>query len=137
MRALRQERGFSLIEVCFATAILGIIAVGFLTGLADSTHSTGLSDERTMAESLARSEMEYVRDSIYVLANWEYELPLGYPSWDTGHTVPSGYEGYAVHVAAAPLHVIDDGIQSITVTVKRDEQAIFTLEGYKVTRNAL
>jgi prepilin-type N-terminal cleavage/methylation domain-containing protein len=135
-RIRSRQRGFSLIEVAIATALIGLVGVGFLAGIADTTRGTGLSDEHTMAESLARSEMEYVRQSIYVLASWSYELPLGSPSWDNGHALTSGYEGFSLRVSASPLHVIDDGIQAINITVIRDSQTVFTLRGYKTTRSA-
>ena len=130
--ALRNERGFTFIEVIIAVALIGIIAGGFLAALAASSNNTRMSDERTTAESLARTEMEYVRNSVYVMASWEYQLPDTSPSWDASHSLPAGYTGYTVHVAASPLRMIDDGIQSIVVTVSHDGLAVFSLEDYKV-----
>ena len=127
------ERGFTFIEVLAVLVILGTIAVGFLAALTAANNSTTISDERTTAESLARTEMEYVKDSIYVMASWNYDLPAVHPSWDVTHALPTGYTGYTVAVEAAPLRLVDDGIQSITVTVSFNSKALYTLEGYKVS----
>jgi prepilin-type N-terminal cleavage/methylation domain-containing protein len=125
------ERGFTFIEVLVALAVLGIIAAAFLYALASSSKSTSLSDERTSAESLTRTEMEYVRDSIYIPAIWQYQLPTTPPSWDTGHALPVGYTGYSVNVSASLVHATDDGLQLITVVVYHGSKTVFTLTGYK------
>jgi prepilin-type N-terminal cleavage/methylation domain-containing protein len=135
-RLLRNERGFTFIEVIISVALVGIIAGGFLSALAVSSHNTEISDERTTAESLARTEMEYVRNSVYVMARWEYNLPDTRPSWDASHALPAGAEGYSIHVAASPLRMIDDGIQSIIVTVSHGGGVVFSLEDYKVIRGS-
>jgi prepilin-type N-terminal cleavage/methylation domain-containing protein len=128
----REENGFTLIEILVALAILGIIATAFMYGLASSSRSVSLSDQRTSSESLARTELEYVKNSIYVPAAWHYQLPGTPPSWDTTHTLPDGYTGYSVSVSASPVHSTDDGLQMITVTVSDSAKTVFTLTGYKV-----
>ncbi len=130
---LKDQRGFTLVEVVISLALLGIIAGGFLAAMASGSQNTELSDERTTAESLARTEMEYVRDSVYVMAPWEYQLPDSTPSWDASHVLSEEYAGYSLHVVATPLRAMDDGIQSIVITVSHDGQAVFALENYKVS----
>jgi hypothetical protein len=50
--------------------------------------------------------------------------------------IPAGpdYTGYSANITAEPLHTPDDGIQKITVTVKRLGEVVMELEGYKVDR---
>jgi len=128
-------------------ALLAIVAVALLSGLSTGSRAIFVADERATAESLARTEMEYVKNHVYSDAPWAYELPSGTPPadppswWNLGnpHALPAGYDGYTVNVTAEPLHVIDDGIQKITVTVKHHDKPIITsgnctLEGYKVDR---
>jgi len=141
---MKSEKGFSLIEVAIAMLLLGIVAVAVLGGLATGSRALMLADERATAESLARTEMEYVRNQGYSGAPWAYELPSASPPadpptwWDPGdpHTLPDGYDGYTANVSAVPLNGTDDGIQRTIVTVWHLEKpdAIITLEGYRSIR---
>ena len=135
-------------EVIIAIALLGIVAVGILSGLSTGSKAIFVADKRATAESLARTEMEYVRNQVYSVASWDYSLPSGttvkqYPSWwsTANHVLPAGYAGYTVDVTAAPLssHGIDDGIQKITVIVKHEDKPgvltdVITLADYRSKR---
>ena len=145
---MKSEKGFSLIEVMIAMALLGLIAVTFLGALATSSRAIFIADERATAESLARSEMEYVRSQKYSVAPWAYELPSGtspigeFPTWwdeDNPHSLPEGYDGYTVNVSTVTIHEIsghpvDDGIQKIIVVITHLDKEIFTLENYRSWR---
>ena len=140
---IKNEKGMSLIEVLIALAILGIVAAAFLSGLATASRALIIADERTTAESLARTEMEYVKSCKYTdrPTSWSYELPSGSPpSWDTDHTLPAGYDGYSLAVDGSIFDADGDGnddtdIQKITVTVDHQNiEEVLTLEGYKVNR---
>ena len=122
----RREAGVALLETMVALVILGIIAVAFLSGLATASRATFITDEQATAESLAQSQMEWVKNTSYVYDATEYS-PV---------TIPSGkdYVNYAVIITAEPLDNPDDGIQKITVAVKHSDKEIIKLEGYKVDR---
>lgn len=144
LRSMKKEKGFTLVEVLIALAILGVIGIALLGALATSAKAVIVTDERATAESLSRSEMEYVKSQDYSLAEWSYELPAGtsptgvFPEWwdfDDPHTLPAGYTGFTVTVIATPIHDTDDGIQKITVTIEYlEEGVIISLEGYKTAR---
>ena len=123
---MRSERGFALVETVVALAIVGVVAVGFLSGLATSARATIVADEQTTAESLAQSQMEWVKH-----ADYSYNATTYSPA-----AMPAGkdYINYSVLIAASPLHDPDDGIQKITVTVKHSDEGVIKLEGYKVDR---
>lgn len=146
----RSQRGVGLIEVVFTLGLLGIVGIAFLGALATASSAIIISDERATAESLARSEMEYVKSQDYSSAPWSYELPSGtsptgqFPEkwWDPEHhTLPPGYDAYTVKVEAEWLDPLgdgddnDDGLQKITVTVTCPEEPdlprVIILEGYK------
>ncbi len=124
------ETGLSLVETLVALAILGSIAVVFLSGLATAAKATLIVDKRATAESLARSAMEDVKNQNYI----DYSVP--------------DHEGYEVITAPdnANYEVVIDadridedieqaqGIQKIMVTVQRDDKSVLTIEGYKVYR---
>ena len=131
VRLMRNERGFSLIEVIIALALLGIIAVVFLGGLATASKAILVADVRTTAESLARSQMEHVKSQNYDKDNDppQYTLLLS--------DIPDGY-----YIDITPERLDpnedgtenDDGIQKITVTIKHGTEQVITLEDYKVDR---
>jgi len=121
-----RESGVTLIETVVALAILSVIAVAFLSGLATTSRAVFIADERTTAESLARSQMEWAKS-----VGYEYDATEYFPA-----PIPSGkdYINYSATIAAEPLRTPDDGIQKITVTVKRSDERVIELEGYKVDR---
>jgi len=121
-----RESGVTLLETVVALAILGTIAVTFLSGLATTSKAAFTADERATAESLAQSQMEWAQNADYVYDATQYS-----PA-----PIPSGkdYINYSATIAAEPLDSPDDGIQKITVTVNRSGEAVITLEGYKVDR---
>ncbi len=121
----RGQSGAALLETVVALVIMGAIAVAFLTGLAVSSRASVITDEQTTAESLARRQMEWVKNTAYVHSANGYTPPA--PSGDE-------YAGYTSVVAAQPLHDPDAGIQRITVAVSRNGREIFSLQSYKVSR---
>ncbi len=131
------QRGMTLIEVLIALAILAAVAVVFLLGLTTSSRGVMVSQKSVSAESLAKSELEYVKSfstTNYRAAEWAYQLPSNPPQWEPGRTLPEGYSGYSVEVTASfvPGHNPDDGIQKITVIVKQGGTPALTLVGYNV-----
>ena len=130
------DRGLTLIEILVAMGILAAVAVVFMVGMTTSFTSVMISQESVASESLAKSELEYVKSAAYHSANvtWSYQLPSDPPSWDLTHALPDGYDGYSAQVDAEkmPDHLYDDGIQKITVTVTLNGEIAFTLVGYNV-----
>ena len=140
--APNRESGFSLIEILVALGILAAVAVVFLLGITTSSKAVMVSQEAVATESLAKSELEYVKSVLYTELPfdpvsdplWEYQVPGNTP-WDTVRDLPDGYAGYSVEVSGysvGSVGVYPPGeIQKITVTVTHDEK-VFTLVGYKV-----
>ena len=116
-----RSRGLTLVELVIAMAFIGIIAVALLGGLSNAIMSLVVADVRTTAESLARSEIEYLKQT-YDPAAANYTDPD-----------PPGYPGYAVEVHFKPL---GDGLQEITVFVSHKDRAdpVITLAGYRGDR---
>jgi prepilin-type N-terminal cleavage/methylation domain-containing protein len=136
------SRGFTLIEVLIALALFAIIAIVFAGGLSTASRTVLTADVRTNAESLARTEMEYVKSQNYSEAPWAYVVTSSgstcgdsAPDWcDALHSLSAEHAGYIANVGAEPLDEDDNGIQKITVTVSHEDSEVMTLEGYKVSR---
>ena len=136
---MKKERGFTLVEVLISIAILGIIALAIFFGLSAASKTLFLADERTTAESLAKSRMEWVKNQPY-----DYGEPPSY----SGLYEPVAYAGYAIWVDVALLDQEgdgledDDGLQKITVAVYHpyveedtsQNRLVLSVEGYKADR---
>lgn len=123
-----RSRGFTLIEVVIAIALLGMIGVAVLTALSTASMALIIADRRATAESLARTQMESIKNQGYI----DYS-ESGHDDYDLIPTL----EGYEIEpVGVLRLEV---GLQKITVIVNYhivggenkmiDRQ--FTLEDYK------
>lgn len=158
------SRGFTIIEVLLAIAILGVIAVAFLSALATGSSIMVLADERTTAESLARRQMEYIKGQGY-----QADSELSDPIYQKIGGIPEGYSIYSLDrdgvlsedIVGIPWDSENDwpadadvGIQKISLVIRHvdkmsQEKVIYTftndnpywaydveitLEAYKVDR---
>ena len=132
----KNQKGQTLIEVLIAIAILGVVAVAFLTALTTASGSLIIADEHTTAESLARSQQEYVKSQDYDASNNPPQYSID-PS-----IIP---DGYSVELDAIRLDPEgdgtgdDDGIQEITVKVYHNDipdldYLVLSTADYKVDR---
>jgi len=115
------ERGFGLVETLAAVAILGVAVVAFVGGLSSGTIAVREGNQELVAQSLAQTQLEYVKDCPYEPA------ATTYPAVGT-------LEGYYIGVEVGSIPDTDTDIQKITVTISRDEEDILTVEDYKVNR---
>lgn len=122
LTATRRENGAGLAEVLIALAITGTIVVVFLSSLSTGARAVGVIYERTTAQNLARSQLEYTRSQDYVPAPASYE------------PIPSLPPDFTVSVQASAVEDRDDNIQKITVTVYRNGESILVMEDFKVNR---
>lgn len=126
-RALQgRSRGFSLIEVVIAIALLGIIGLSILTALSTASLTLVIADQRATAESLAESQIEFAKNHGYDPAE-----PGGVGTYDPITDVPDGYsissmgrEGETPGVVGVPWDsgnntavYEDNGLQRIKVIV--------------------
>ena len=116
---MKSERGTSLIETLVALALLGIIAVAFLSALATSSNARSIADEHASARILAESQMENIKKQTYAFSYDPVPLSTVYP-------------GYSAVVDVDNLR--NGNIQKITVTIRHHDRDIETLESYKGNR---
>ena len=60
------QRGISLLEVLVALAIFAVISVAFINGLITGNQGLEVSQERVAAESLAKSQVESIKNQDYI-----------------------------------------------------------------------
>jgi prepilin-type N-terminal cleavage/methylation domain-containing protein len=131
-----RQNGFSMVEVLIALALLGIVGTGFLAVLTNSSTYTIRADIRATAESIARSQMEYIKSLPYDGVNnpptYPPQSPLPGASWRVITNSPAAARLDPKGIGSTN---IDEGIQKITVRVQYNYGGtwtdVFTLEGYK------
>ncbi|MBI2869622.1 MAG: type II secretion system protein [Chloroflexi bacterium] len=121
------QAGAALVEILVAVALLGLVAAAILTGLATAAKATITATERSNAESLARTQLEYVKKQAYSYNTGSYEL-------DPALAADAALGWTVLPPDAAPVHASDDGIQKVTVTVQRYGKTITSVSAYKVDR---
>ena len=87
LRFLRGQRGFTLIEVLVATAILAVIGVVLLNALDTNAKATRTLDEKVVATNLATAYLEAIKaTSTYATTEPYYDDAVA------GITVPPQYD---------------------------------------------
>lgn len=129
--------GVTLIEVLVGLAILGVIGVAFISGITSTFHAIDVSQERVAAESLAKSQIEYIKVQGYILVD-DYNPASPATSYDL-ITVPADLAaaGYSVSISV-PQVVISETeggfeLQSINITVTRNNQQKLQVTIYRVS----
>ncbi len=138
------SRGQTLIEVLIALLIFSVIATAFMGAAYTSRAGVTVQYEQTTAESLTRSEMEYIKQSPYWGLGFSYQVPGSAPPWDESRTaLADHYSGFSVTVAGTPIDAsthnplaggLDQGMQEITVQVFRGATLLLTTKTIKVNR---
>ena len=130
-RLVHEQKGIGIVETLVALAILGVISVGFLSAIVTSYTAVRLSDQRTTAESVARTVIERVRMSPYdplaegVIGGLDGDLPSDF-------VVEVRYANSTEWVGT-PL----SPVKLVTVVVSREGRTIpiLTTETYKSDPN--
>ena len=135
---MKSEKGFALIETLVALALMGITAVGLLSGLATTFRAGTISQERVVAESLGKSQWEYIRAQDYILtADYDPDDPekryqlIAIPD-------ELVVKDYTVEIGTPATIIGPDGgefeLQSIAVVINCDSKQLLTISDYRVGR---
>ena len=122
-----RSKGFTLVELIIAIALMGIIAVAFFGSLSNAMLALHFADVQTTAESLARSEIELVKER-------REHNAANYTRPD-----PTGYEGYSVSVGFWVVEQDQEEkqkVQRITVKVNHGDRGVISLTGYMRTHES-
>jgi type II secretory pathway pseudopilin PulG len=130
-----KERGIGLVESLVAVAILGTAGVAFVLSLSTGAIAVRESDQETVAQSLARAQLEYVKNYPYHAAPTSYPYVYTYDKTynPSPVTLP---EGYDISLSASTILQAggNSDIQKITVIISRNGEDILTIADYKVKR---
>ena len=126
----RNEIGITITEVLVALSIFAVVSVTFVSALSTNYKVLLIADQRTTAESLAKTQMEAINNAPYdTTAPYAYTKITGIPA------------GYDVSIAVALVNpetgatsATDLGVQKITVTVTCQQHSppvVLIVESYK------
>ena len=117
----KKENGFALVEALIAVAVLGGGILTMVLAMSGGAMAVRENDRQATAQSLARSQLEYVKNCSYNATATTYPVI----------STPAGY-GISVGVSAVPGG--DSDIQKITANITEGGTLIMTAEDYKVNR---
>jgi len=151
----RSSKGATLIEVVIAIVVLGLITSSVPPVLILLNDQQFKWNEQTVAESLVRTQIEYIKGSPYIYGNAAVPNPVY-------TTVPVPSDGYRIDVIARPVLILpaptpspmpspaptpihqyvdfiqpgakDLGLQEITVEVYHLDKLVLSVKSYKVDR---
>jgi type II secretory pathway pseudopilin PulG len=115
---MKREKGMTLVEAAVALALLGIISVSFLGGVAATSSARATADQRASAKILAESILDTVK---------KQEYALGY-----NVTIPDEFADYSAVLDVQGLK--NNHIQQLTVTVRHGDRDVLELQSWKVNR---
>ncbi|MFW6056630.1 MAG: type IV pilus modification PilV family protein [Chloroflexota bacterium] len=147
-----RSRGQILIEVLIALVLFGLIGTTFAGALYTSLQAARVADQQATALTLAKSELEFVKQRPFATDEWGYVVDSSgagaldgwaLPSW-WGDSQPSAlssddFAGYSVQVTSEEVDLdnsgaADEGIRKLTATAFYNGEEIQTLENYEVDR---
>lgn len=131
-----RSRGFTLVEVLITIALIGAIAVAFFSFMSAAASALIHADERTIAESLARSQLEYAKNQDYdpeATYTKIPNIPVGYIIWSVdsnGAKVNDGATDPIIGIPWDSAHnttaISDTGLQMIALVIEHDGKLIST-----------
>ena len=139
LRFARGQWGISLLETVIALGLIGLIGVALINGLTTSSKAVIISQENVAAESLAKSQVEYIKAQGYIsVINYNPDTNC-YDKID----IPADLAGRGFDIEINPPVTIiapDLGpfeLQTITITIKCNDSIVLTISVYRYGSTAL
>ena len=124
------KKGYLLIEIVIAIAVIALVIIGLLQGLTVGIMGTYRDSQINTALHLAQSQMESIKSEDYQVYTDE-----GIPDGD-GYSIIDAPNGFTIGIAVSNIagDNPEEKLQQITVTVTFDEDRTITVAGYKTDR---
>ncbi|MDD4877223.1 MAG: type II secretion system protein [Dehalococcoidales bacterium] len=136
LKFLRNQRGFSLIEIIVAVAIMSLIGVGLLTALDTNAKATQQLDEKVVATNLATAYFEAVKVLTYSDTYPDPEEIISIPpQYYVNVNIQYSSDGSSGDGITWVDTYTNQTIEKITITVSREDgKPILTICGFKTKR---
>ncbi|MFO8035613.1 MAG: hypothetical protein R6U57_03180 [Anaerolineales bacterium] len=127
-----EERGVTLVEELVTVAVIGLGIVILVAMITTGAVGVRQIDDRVKAETLARSQLELIKDADYQPDPTAIPYPPVTTSPDYSVTIHIEYWNASTETFSP--NVRDDGLQRITVSVTSDGEGLVQIAEYKVDR---
>jgi type II secretory pathway pseudopilin PulG len=129
---LGSESGATLVEELVSIAIIGIGIVILVAMITTGTLGVSKIDDLVRAQSLARSQLELIKDAPYETdpPSFPYPSVVGIP----GYSVVVGIEYWNASTSSFQTDWRDDGMQKLTITVSSGATQLSQVSEFKVDR---
>ena len=131
-RILDEEKGTTLVEELVTVAIIGIGIVILVAMITTGVIGVRQVADKVLAESLARSQLEIIKDAAYQADPVFVPYPAVAPI--PNYSVAVGIEYWNASSSIFVSSVRNDGLQKITVTVSSAGTPLVQNAEYKVDR---
>lgn len=133
-RILNDEKGTTLVEELVTVAIIGIGIVILVAMITTGVIGVRQVNDKVMAESLARSQLEIIKDAAYQADPVSVPYPTVAPIPNYSVAVGIEYWNASITPSTFVSAVRNDGLQKITVTVSSAGTPLVQNAEYKVDR---
>ncbi len=127
-----EERGLTLVEELVTIAVIGLGIVILVAMVTTGAIGVRKVDDRVKAETMARSQLELIKDANYQPDPTANPYPTVSPLPDYQVTVDIEYWNASTETFTPTVR--DDGLQQITVSVTSDGEDLVQIAEYKVDR---
>lgn len=128
----RNEKGATLVEELMTVAIIGFGIVILVAMITTGVVGVRQVDDKVVAESLARSQLEIIKDAAYEADPGTSPYPSVTPI--SGYLVSVSIEYWNAGSGSFTPTQRNDGLQKITVTVSTGGSDIIQTASFKVNR---
>jgi type II secretory pathway pseudopilin PulG len=113
----RDSRGTILLETVIATIVFALVGTAVLAGLSTMYKSGSITEKQSIAENVARNQMEFV-----------FSQPYREPQQTPYPTVSGISASYSVVTTVEYADSVDPEVEKVTVTSRYDSQDVLTLQ---------
>jgi len=130
--SFHDEEGTTLVEELVTVAIIGVGIVILVAMITTGVIGVRQVNDKVLAESLARSQLEIIKDAAYQADPVSVPYPAVAPI--PSYSVAVGIEYWNASSSTFVSAVRNDGLQKITVTVSSAGTPLVQTAEYKVDR---
>ena len=125
-RLVRDAQGNALLEVVLAITIFSVVGTAVVLGVRTAHTSASLVEDHSIAERLARNQIEYVFDQGYKVVGQSYVSINDAPP--NQFSVPAGYQVTAVAQQLLTADSYQGSVERVVVTVSLNGKSVVVLE---------